>query len=109
MRFPSFPSVILALHALTKSPKFRFVSRAGELRGTTLKSMPTFPLLASLFSSSSSSADKMSFPVEKSKDEWQAVLNKGSSSILSFSIAIPLFLFPSPPASITSRTHRPLV
>jgi peptide-methionine (R)-S-oxide reductase len=40
--------------------------------------MPTIPFLGSLFSSSDSS--KMSFPVEKSNDEWRAVLNKGMSS-----------------------------
>lgn len=79
MRFPSFPSVLLALHAFTKSPRvvrLVSVSQTRGLRGpAALKSMPTFPFLAALFSSSS--AEKMSFPVQKSRDEWQAVLNKG--------------------------------
>lgn len=45
-------------------------------RGTILKSMPTLPFLGSLFSSSAS--QNMSYPVEKSNDEWQAVLSKGN-------------------------------
>lgn len=81
MRFPSLPSIILALHTLTNAsrPKLLLLSRSGgeRLRGPVLKSMPTIPFLASLFSSSSASAEKMSFPVEKSREEWQAVLNKG--------------------------------
>ena len=43
---------------------------------TLYKSMPTIPFLSSLFSSNS--ALKMSYPVQKSDDEWQAVLSKGS-------------------------------
>ena len=93
MRFPSFPSIILALQTFTlarasRSRIFPLLSQSGRIRDRHLvvKSMPTIPFLASLFSSSSAtaSAEKMSFPVEKSKEEWQAVLNKGSFFFLIF-------------------------
>ena len=41
----------------------------------SLLSMPTIPFLGTFFGTSSS---KMSFPVEKDNDEWQAVLSKGA-------------------------------
>lgn len=44
-------------------------------RTLALKSMPTIPFLGSLFSTSSS--NNMSYPVQKTDDEWQAVLSKG--------------------------------
>jgi peptide-methionine (R)-S-oxide reductase len=43
--------------------------------------MPTIPFFGSLFSSSSSNT-KMSFPDERSPDEWRAVLNKEQFRIL---------------------------
>lgn len=39
--------------------------------------MPTIPFLGSLFSSGSSLKD-MSYPIQKSDDEWRAVLNPGN-------------------------------
>ncbi|KAJ9626885.1 hypothetical protein H2203_003341 [Taxawa tesnikishii (nom. ined.)] len=51
------------------------------LRPLPLKSsMPTIPFLGALFSSSSS--DKMSYPHQKSKEEWQAQLNPEQFRIL---------------------------
>lgn len=41
--------------------------------------MPSIPILGSLFGSSSNSSEKMSFPVEKSDQEWRAVLSPGES------------------------------
>lgn len=38
------------------------------------------PFISSLFGTSSSASDKMSYPDKRSDDEWRAVLNKGTSS-----------------------------
>lgn len=85
MRIPSFPHILRTLYALSNYT-LPAPQRARALqpfaRGTILKSMPTIPFLGSLFSSSSSSAsDKnMSYPMQKSDDEWRAVLSKGYQS-----------------------------
>ncbi|KFZ06050.1 hypothetical protein V501_07772 [Pseudogymnoascus sp. VKM F-4519 (FW-2642)] len=46
------------------------------------KPMPTPSFLGSLFSSKKSTTPKMTFPVQKSNDEWQAVLSKEQFRIL---------------------------
>ena len=43
---------------------------------TTLRSMPTIPFLGSLFGSSSSSSNNMSYPDQRTPDEWRAVLGR---------------------------------
>jgi hypothetical protein len=64
------------------------------------------PLIGSLFSSKASSdSTSMSYPVQKSDDEWRAVLNKGNTSIhpphttstttttsVAYAISIPILL-----------------
>jgi peptide-methionine (R)-S-oxide reductase len=91
MRFPTFPSIIRTIYTFNATAS-RFVwtlPRPAVTAAAAPKpllayrvSMPTIPFLGSLFSSSASSKDNMSFPVQKSSDEWQAVLNKGAWSAL---------------------------
>jgi len=85
MRVPTWPSIIRTFYTLSN-----YTARATPTplrtlqplyRSVILKSMPTIPFLGSLFSSSSSSQN-MSYPVQKSNDEWQAVLNKEQFRIL---------------------------
>ena len=80
MRFPALPTIVRTFYTLANvttrpiSASQRIV--APLTRGTLLRSMPTLPFLGTLFSSSASSRN-MTYPVEKSDNEWQAVLNKG--------------------------------
>ncbi|KAL8924952.1 MAG: hypothetical protein Q9208_003835 [Pyrenodesmia sp. 3 TL-2023] len=79
MRLPSFPTLIRTFYTITNTTRFaRSPSTQKALgpltRGTVLKSMPTIPFLGSLFSSSTK--DMTDYPVQKSDDEWRAVLNK---------------------------------
>ena len=85
MRFPSLPTIVRTFHTLSNFTS-RYTTRPTNALllltskpNTALKaSMPSVPFLGSLFSSSSSK--KMEdFPVQKSDDEWQAVLNPGMS------------------------------
>lgn len=92
MRFPTFPAIIRTFYILTTATT-RPISASHKAatpftRGTIVKSMPTLPFLGSLFSSSSSSR-KMTYPFQKSDNEWQAVLNKGEGSQL-FLLGYPL-------------------
>jgi peptide-methionine (R)-S-oxide reductase len=80
MRIPSLPTILRTIYTFTTTatrlqPSIPRTALLPFTRGTILKSMPTFPFLGSLFSSDST---KMSFPVQKSDDEWRAVLNKGT-------------------------------
>jgi len=60
----------------------RPIARYGTIQQrSVVKSMPSFPFLGSLFSSSSSSKN-MSYPLQKSDDEWQAVLSKEQFRVL---------------------------
>ncbi|MCJ1364461.1 hypothetical protein MMC16_003572 [Acarospora aff. strigata] len=84
MRLPSFPNLLRTIYTFTNATlPTRTSHRALQpfARATLLKSMPTIPFLGSLFSTSSSSKD-MSFPVQKSDDEWRAVLSKEQFRIL---------------------------
>lgn len=81
MKFPNFPTIIHTFHTLSKhsaraSTQYRALTPF--TRATLYKSMPTIPFLSSLFSSSSTS--NMSYPLQKSDDEWRAVLSKGNST-----------------------------
>ena len=80
MRIPTFPSIVRTFYTLSNysariSTQTQYKALQPFTRGTVLKSMPTIPFLSSFFSTNNSS--KMSFPVQKSEDEWQAVLSKG--------------------------------
>jgi peptide-methionine (R)-S-oxide reductase len=80
MRFPTFPTIFRTIYTLSNysvrvAPQYKALQPL--TRGTILRSMPTIPFLSSFFSTSNSS--KMSYPLQKSDDEWRAVLSKGSS------------------------------
>ena len=81
MRLPSFPTIVRTFYTLSNSTARALPASQKALapftRSTVIKSMPTIPFLSSFFSTSSSSKD-MSYPVQKSDDEWQAVLNPGT-------------------------------
>lgn len=80
MRIPSFSNIVRTFYTLTNATTRALPASQRALRpftrGTVLKSMPTIPSLGSLFSRSNS--QNMSYPMQKSDDEWQAVLNKGT-------------------------------
>jgi len=83
MRFPSFKAFVGTFYTLSSytaraTAQTQFKALQPISRGTILKSMPTIPFLGSLFSSSSSTP-KMSYPLQKSDDEWRAVLSKGTA------------------------------
>ncbi|KAG9238904.1 methionine-R-sulfoxide reductase-like protein SelR [Amylocarpus encephaloides] len=85
MRVPSFPSIVRTFYTITYYTA-RVSTQAPHkvlqpfTRGTVLKFMPAIPFFGSLFSSSSS--PKMSYPLQKSDDEWRAVLNKEQFRVL---------------------------
>lgn len=77
------PSLIRTLYAFTNTAFLGVRAQApltigGAARpGIALRaSMPTIPFLGSLFSTADTR--KMSHPVQKTDQEWQAVLNKGT-------------------------------
>jgi hypothetical protein len=79
MRTPTWSNIIRTFYTFsncTARTQAHYKALQPFTRATIIKSMPTIPFLGSLFSSSSSSKN-MSFPVQKSDDEWQAVLSKG--------------------------------
>ncbi|TVY92592.1 Uncharacterized protein LAWI1_G003491 [Lachnellula willkommii] len=85
MRIPTFPTIVRTFYTLSNysarvSAQTSYKALHPFSRATVLKSMPTIPFLSTFFSSSSS--EKMSYPLEKSNDEWQAVLNKEQFRIL---------------------------
>ncbi|GME64364.1 Methionine-r-sulfoxide reductase [Neofusicoccum parvum] len=87
MRFPSFPTVARAFYTLSNTAARRFspsqqhaFAAASPRLPPTLKSMPTIPFLGSLFSSSSRAT--MSYPVQKTDDEWQAILSPEQFRVL---------------------------
>ena len=88
MKSPTFPTIIRRFYTFSNSnarATTQYKALTPFSRATIYKSMPTIPFMSSFFSSSSS-APKMSYPVQKSDDEWQAVLSKGNS--------IPLYSLP---------------
>jgi len=89
MKFPTFPTIIRTFYTFSNysaRAATQYKALTPLSRATIYKSMPTFPFLSSLFSSSSSSSN-MSYPVQKSDDEWQAVLSKGT-----YPTNIPLYI-----------------
>jgi peptide-methionine (R)-S-oxide reductase len=85
MRFASFTSLAKSIYIFTSATTRTFpavLHRATHpLRPQLLKSYMPIPFLGSLFSSSSSK--NMSYPVQKSDQEWQAVLSPGKLPVLS--------------------------
>jgi len=84
MKFPTFSSIVRTLYTISNStariPHIPFKALQPFTRGTVLKSMPTIPFLSGFFSTNS--APKMSYPVQKSNEEWQAVLSKEQFRVL---------------------------
>jgi len=78
MRTPTWSTIIRTFTAFSnytaRSP-YLYKAITPRTSAAVIKSMPTIPFLGSLFSSSSTTKD-MSYPVEKSDDEWRAVLSK---------------------------------
>jgi peptide-methionine (R)-S-oxide reductase len=85
MRPPSFATLVRTFYAFTNATARLHTPQkviSPLIRATTIKSMPTIPFFGSLFSSSSSS-NNMSYPDQRSDQEWRAVLNKGMSCLQS--------------------------
>ncbi|KAK6222739.1 Peptide methionine sulfoxide reductase B5 [Pestalotiopsis sp. IQ-011] len=81
MRLPPFSTLLRSLYTFSNFTRARASARPSLSRSPeTLRSMPTIPFFGSLFSSSSSS--KMSYPDQRTDDEWRAVLNKEQFRIL---------------------------
>jgi len=85
MRVPNFPTLIRTFYTLSNytaraSLQHQYKALQPFTRGTVFKSMPAIPFLSSFFSTSNSS--KMSYPLQKNDDEWQAVLSKEQFRIL---------------------------
>ena len=80
MRVPTWPTLLRTFYAISNTTARASLYRAPSIstRATVLRSIPTIPFLGSLFGTSSSSKqNNMTYPVQKSDDEWQAVLDKG--------------------------------
>ena len=85
MRFSSVSSILRTFYALSHFARVRAVSETfprSYLQRTTIRSMPSIPFLGSLFSSTPASS-KMSYPDERTKDEWRAVLSPREYLLLS--------------------------
>jgi peptide-methionine (R)-S-oxide reductase len=83
MRPPSFATLVCTFYAFTNATARLQAPQkviSPFIRATAIKSMPTIPFFGSLFSSSSSS-NNMSYPDQRSDQEWRAVLNKGMSCL----------------------------
>lgn len=107
MRLPSFSTIVRTFYTLSNSTARALPASQRALapftRGTVIKSMPTIPFLSSFFGTSSSS-QTMSYPVQKSDDEWQAVLNPGTfSNPFAPSSLSP---FGPPPSRLIQSEHR---
>ncbi|TKX21296.1 SelR domain-containing protein [Elsinoe australis] len=84
MRLPSFPFLVRTFNAFSNATLRTLPASPlrPALRPVALRSMPTIPFLGALFGSSSSSSSNMSYPLQKSDDEWQAQLNPEQFRIL---------------------------
>ncbi|KAG0645861.1 Peptide methionine sulfoxide reductase B3 [Hyphodiscus hymeniophilus] len=84
MKFPTFPTIIRTFYTFSNYSA-RNTTRYQALKplsqATIYKSMPIIPFLSSFFSSSTDSS-KMSYPVQKTDDEWQAVLSKEQFKVI---------------------------
>ncbi len=83
MRFAQFTTIFrtLGLFSTFSRPQAtRILSRQPAF----IKSMPSFPLFSNLFGSSNHASSNMSYPDQRSQDEWRAVLNPGTYQQLPF-------------------------
>ncbi|KAL8941319.1 MAG: hypothetical protein Q9216_002304 [Gyalolechia sp. 2 TL-2023] len=103
MRIPSFPNLIRTFYTISNATTSRFFANstaattttqkaiAPFTRATVLQSMPTIPLLGSLFSSSAK--DMTDYPMKKSDEEWRAVLNPDKTQFFKQEfISLPPFI-----------------
>ncbi|CAD6446222.1 9cb00137-94cc-46eb-a9b2-d660e08c00ea [Sclerotinia trifoliorum] len=85
MRIPTFPNLVrtfytISNYTLSRLPATQYKALQPITRGTVLRSMPTIPFLSAFFGTSSS--QQMSYPVQKSEEEWRAVLSKEQFRVL---------------------------
>ncbi|CZS96738.1 hypothetical protein WAI453_010135 [Rhynchosporium graminicola] len=85
MRFPTFPTLLRTLFTFS-SYSARVSAQNKTLqpfaRGSATKFWPTLPFISTFFGTSSSNRSSMSHPVQKTDDEWRAVLNKDQFRVL---------------------------
>ncbi|KAI1416645.1 SelR-domain-containing protein [Hypoxylon sp. FL1857] len=83
MRFPQFSNLLRTFYSFSQLTRVRPLARQSLLLSpSTLRSMPTIPFLGSLFGSSSSQSSNMSYPDQRTPDEWRAILSKEQFRIL---------------------------
>ncbi|KAF7950376.1 hypothetical protein EAE96_007663 [Botrytis aclada] len=85
MRIPTFPTLVrtfytISNYTLSRLPATQYKALQPITRGTVLRSMPTIPFLSSFFGTSSS--QQMSYPVQRTDEEWQAVLSREQFRVL---------------------------
>ncbi|CAL3969435.1 hypothetical protein PZA11_006014 [Diplocarpon coronariae] len=84
MRFPNFPTFLRTFYTFSNYTSARVSTQYRAFqsfsRGAVINSMPTIPFLSSLFSTGNSS--NMTYPVQKTDEEWQAVLSKEQFRVL---------------------------
>ncbi|KAI0113306.1 SelR-domain-containing protein [Daldinia grandis] len=83
MRFSQFSKLFRAFFTFSTLTKVRPLAHQPLRYNTTpFKSMPTIPFIGSLFGSSSSQSNNMSYPDQRTPEEWRAVLTKEQFRIL---------------------------
>lgn len=82
MRFPSFASITRSIYIITNTTARTFPATYRALtRPSLLRSSMPIPFLSSLFSTSTTR--NMSHPIQKTDQEWQAILSPGNFPFLS--------------------------
>ncbi|KAI0887919.1 SelR-domain-containing protein [Annulohypoxylon maeteangense] len=83
MRLPPFSNLLRTFHSFSYYARVRPSAQQSLSRNpSTLKSMSIIPFFGSLFGSSSNQPSTMSYPDQRSSDEWRAVLTKEQFRIL---------------------------
>ncbi|KAI1777029.1 SelR-domain-containing protein [Hypoxylon cercidicola] len=83
MRLFPFPNLLRTFYILSNSARARpFVHQSLQRNPAPQRSMPIIPFLGSLFGTSSSTSNKMSYPDERTPDEWRTVLSKEQFRVL---------------------------
>ncbi|CRK18040.1 hypothetical protein BN1723_011487 [Verticillium longisporum] len=78
MRFsPLFSTLIFTVSSFTRVRASSRLTSTLHVRNTPLRASMPIPFISSFFSSSSPS-EKMSYPDQRTSDEWRAVLNKAA-------------------------------
>ncbi|KAI8965095.1 SelR-domain-containing protein [Daldinia sp. FL1419] len=83
MRLYPFSNLFRAFFPFSTLARVRPLTRQSLRHNpATLKSMPTIPFIGSLFGTSSSPSKNMTYPDQRTPDEWRAVLSKEQFRIL---------------------------